>query len=144
MTRRRGTAPSNELPPLAMIENTKANPAGDIRDFIEDRPDEMKQDSFQNAAAGDMPCGFIVGKVVIHEDKEYLMKGAKVTLKTINGPKAMETTTDNFGMFEFQHLHQGMTYSVKIEVPGYKTTEFTVGLDEAKNMGIITLEKVYN
>ncbi|MGN1004469.1 MAG: carboxypeptidase-like regulatory domain-containing protein, partial [Oscillospiraceae bacterium] len=64
-----------------------------------------------------------------------------VTLTCQKCGKVMETETDFFGDFEFKYLVKGNTYTIRAEVPGYKAAEVTVTLDEAKNLGVITLEK---
>ena len=87
-----------------------------------------------------LPKPFICGEVMVCDSKDCV-KGAKVTLKCQCCGDSYETETDFFGDFQFKYLKQGCTYTVKAEVPGYQAAEVQVVLDEAKNLGVITLEK---
>ena len=121
------------------------DPDSDVSKFIAEHPGEL-EDYFPAEGADyvvryyKLPKPFIAGEVMLCDSKDCL-KDAKVTLTCQKCGKVVETSTDFFGDFEFKYLKKDMTYVVKAEYPGYKAAEVTVKLDEAKNLGVITLEK---
>lgn len=86
---------------------------------------------------------FVSGKVFACDNKESgCLSGAKVTLQYSKSCIVMETVTDLEGTFAFSDLPHDAICAIRILVPGYKSAELTVELNENKDLGIITLEKL--
>lgn len=86
-----------------------------------------------------IPRPFISGEVLLADDMNECLKGAKVTLTCDCGYKA-ETTTDFFGDFEFKGLEYNVDYTLKAEYEGYFAMEMTVRTNSAKNVGEVVLQ----
>lgn len=136
---------AESCPTQAMHWGDLNDPESEVSRFIAEHPGEI-EDLYPEEGADyvvryyKLPKPFIAGEVMVCDSKDCV-KGAKVTLTCKDCAKTMETETDFFGDFEFKYLVKDAEYTVKAEVPGYKSAEVTVKLDEAKNLGVITLEK---
>ena len=133
-------------PTQAMHWGDLDDPDSDVSKFIAEHPGEIEDYMPEEGADYvvryyKLPRPFICGEVMVCDSKDCV-KGAKVTLTCKECGKVMETTTDFFGDFEFKYLVKGNTYTIKAEVPGYLPKEITLVLDEAKNLDVITLEKI--
>lgn len=80
---------------------------------------------------------FIAGSVVFG-DVDECAEGVTATL-TANG-KSVKTTTNNYGIFEFEGLDAGK-YSVKFESTGYALKTIDVDLKTSNYLGEIILSK---
>jgi Fe-S-cluster-containing dehydrogenase component len=81
---------------------------------------------------------FIAG-AVIYEDTDDCAEGVSVTLITHN--KSLNTTTDNYGNFEFDGLDAGK-YTVKMGCAGYSSKTISVDLKTDCYLGDIILTRV--
>lgn len=86
-----------------------------------------------------VPKLFIAGSVV-HRDLDECAEGVSVTLTDQSTGKSMQTSTNNFGDFEFDGLGAG-TYSVKFKCKGYATKTVHVDLETDKYLGVVNLTK---
>lgn len=132
-------------PTQAMHWGDLEDPESDVSKFIAEHEGEIEDYMPEEGADYvvryyKLPKPFICGEVMVCDSKDCV-KGAKVTLTCECCGKTMETETDFFGDFEFKYLEKDATYTIKAEVEGYQAAEVKVTLDEAKNLGVITLEK---
>jgi Fe-S-cluster-containing dehydrogenase component len=86
-----------------------------------------------------VPKLFIAGSVV-YGDVDECAEGVPVTLTDQSTDKSTETSTNNFGGFEFDGLGAG-TYSVKVKCKGYATKTVHVDLETDKYLGVVNLTK---
>jgi len=86
-----------------------------------------------------VPKLFIAGSVV-YGDIDECAEGVSVTLIDKSTSKSSETSTNNFGDFEFDGLRAG-TYSVKLKCKGYATKTVHVDLKIDKCLGATKLTK---
>ena len=86
-----------------------------------------------------LPKLFIAGSVV-YGDVDECAEGVSVTLTDQSTGKSMETSTNNFGDFEFDGLGVGK-HSVKLECEGYKAKTVNVDLKTDKHLGVVKLAK---
>jgi Fe-S-cluster-containing dehydrogenase component len=86
-----------------------------------------------------LPKLFIAGSVVFG-DVDECAEGVKVTLMGQAAGKSTETSTNNFGDFEFDGLGAG-TYSVKFKCQGYAAKTIHVDLKTDKYLGVANLTK---
>jgi len=81
---------------------------------------------------------YFIGGTVVFGDTDECAEGVKATL-TADG-KSAETTTNNYGNFEFDSLNAGQ-YTLKLECAGYKPKTINVDLKTDNYLGDITLKK---
>jgi hypothetical protein len=86
-----------------------------------------------------VPKLFIAGSVV-YRDVDECAEGVPVTLTDQSSGKSIETSTNNFGGFEFDGLGVG-TYSVKFKCQGYATKTVHVDLKTDKYLGVVNLTR---
>jgi Fe-S-cluster-containing dehydrogenase component len=86
-----------------------------------------------------VPKLFIAGSVV-YRDVDECAEGVSVTLTDQSSGKSIETSTNNFGDFEFDGLGVG-TYSVKFKCQGYATKTVHVDLKTDKYLGVVNLTR---
>ncbi len=86
-----------------------------------------------------VPKLFIAGSVV-YRDVDECAEGVSATLTEQSTGKSIETSTNNFGDFEFDGLGAG-TYSVKFRCRGYATKTVHVDLKTDKYLGVVNLTK---
>jgi len=86
-----------------------------------------------------VPKVFIAGSVV-YGDVDECAEDVKVTLTDQNNGKSMNTSTNNFGDFEFDGLSIGK-YSLKIECNGYTAKAIDIELKTDEYLGVINLTK---
>jgi hypothetical protein len=86
-----------------------------------------------------VPKLFIAGSAV-YGDVDECAEGVSATLTDESTGKSTETSTDNFGGFEFDGLSGG-TYTVKLKCKGYATKTIHVDLKIDKYLGIVNLTK---
>jgi Fe-S-cluster-containing dehydrogenase component len=86
-----------------------------------------------------VPKLFIAGSVVFG-DVDECAEGVSATLTDQLIGKSIETSTNNFGDFEFDGLDAGR-YSVKLECKGYKAKSVNVDLKTDKHLGVVKLTK---
>ena len=135
----------DDCPTQAMHWGDLNDPDSDVSRFIAEHPGEELEDLFPKEGADyvvkyyKLPKPFIAGEIML-ADSEDCVEGAAVSLTCEDGTIDL-TTTDFFGDFQFLYLKKGLKYTLKAEVPGYKAYEAEILVDEAKNLGVITLEK---
>jgi Fe-S-cluster-containing dehydrogenase component len=86
-----------------------------------------------------VPKLFIAGSAV-YGDVDECAEGVSATLTGESTGKSTETSTDNFGGFEFDGLNVG-TYTVKLKRKGYATKTVHVDLKTDKYLGAVNLTK---
>ena len=134
----------DDCPTQAMHWGDLNDPESDVSKFIAEHEGEI-EDLFPEEGADyvvryyKLPKPFVAGEIMVC-DSEDCVEGVKVTLTSECGCQ-METTTDFFGDFEFKYLKKDAKYTIKAEAEGYKPYEAEIVVDEAKNLGVITLEK---
>jgi Fe-S-cluster-containing dehydrogenase component len=80
---------------------------------------------------------FISGNVAL-KDVDECAEGAQVTLRDGSGQIVGAATTNNFGDFRIDNLHEdGGEYDLEIEYPGYEKQELKVEPKESVNVGTI-------
>jgi len=131
-------------PTQAMHWGDLEDPESEVSKFIAEHPGEIEDYMPEEGADYvvryyKLPKPFIAGEVMLSDSAECV-EGAKVTCKCCCGDVA-ETVTDFFGDFEFKGLKAGGKYEITASVEGYQSKTVTVELDEAKDLGVITLEK---
>ena len=89
-----------------------------------------------------LPKFFIAGEVLLADKPKECLKGAKVTLKSLETDATMETSTDFFGDFEFKDLAKNQAYVLTATYDGYAPAEITVRTNACKNLNEITLQKI--
>ena len=89
-----------------------------------------------------LPKLFIAGEVLLADKPKECLKGAKVTLKSLETDATMETSTDFFGDFEFKGLAKNQEYVLTAKYDGYAPVEITVRTNACKNLNEITLQKI--
>ena len=88
-----------------------------------------------------LPKIFIVGEVLLEDNQNECVKGAKVTLKAVDGNSVSEAMTDFLGDFEFKGLEINKEYVLKAEYNGYAPAEISIRTNASKNLGEIILQK---
>ena len=86
-----------------------------------------------------VPKLFIAGSAV-YSDVDECAEGVLATLTDESTGKSSETSTDNFGGFEFDGLGAGM-YTIKLKCKGYATKTVHVDLKTDKYLGAVNLTK---
>jgi hypothetical protein len=86
-----------------------------------------------------LPKPFIAGEVILEDEQDDCLAGAKVTLSDADGKMVAETETDFMGDFQFKGLANGVDYTLKATYEGYYAEEMTVRTNASKNVGLITL-----
>jgi Fe-S-cluster-containing dehydrogenase component len=82
---------------------------------------------------------FIAGAVTF-KDTDECAEGVSVTLKDKSTGKSTETSTNNFGDFEFDGLGAGK-YSLKFECKGYAAKMVNVDLETDRYLGVVSLTR---
>lgn len=86
-----------------------------------------------------VPKLFIAGSVV-YGDVDECAEGVSVTLTHQSTGKSIETSTNNFGDFEFDGLGAG-TYSIRLRCRGYAAKTVNVDLKTDNYLGVINLTR---
>jgi NAD-dependent dihydropyrimidine dehydrogenase PreA subunit len=86
-----------------------------------------------------VPKLFIAGSAVFG-DVDECAEGVSATLTEESTGKSIQTSTNNFGDFEFDGLGAG-TYAVKLKCKGYATKTVHVDLKTDKYLGVVNLTK---
>ena len=88
-----------------------------------------------------LPKTFIAGSIYCNESKDCL-ENVEVALVDKATEKALTTSTNNFGDFEFDGLEAGPTYSLNIRAEGYYlVTIDDILLEKDVSLGNIYLQK---
>jgi len=85
-----------------------------------------------------IPKKFVAGTVICGDIDEVAVD-AKVVLTGPAGEKSM--TTNGFGDFEFDDLDENVSYTVKIQAPGYKAATLTAKTSKDVYLGEIVLTR---
>jgi Fe-S-cluster-containing dehydrogenase component len=85
-----------------------------------------------------LPKKFIAGTVVLGDVDEVAV-GAKVTLS--GDGQTRLASTNGFGDFEFEGMADNADYTIKVEVPGYKTRSVKAKTAKDITLGEIVLKK---
>jgi len=85
-----------------------------------------------------LPTPFIAGEIAFSD--RLGEPAAGVAIKLQSGSRTLESTTDNFGDFEFEQLQADADYVLTIAHPGYERMERSLRVGIDCNIGTITLE----
>jgi tetrathionate reductase subunit B len=86
-----------------------------------------------------LPKPFMTGKVIDSVTKEFV-NGATLKL-TAEGDTIANSTTDNYGDFEFGNLRTGRMYSIEVTKAGMYSKKIMIYLDTEKDIGKVPLSK---
>jgi Fe-S-cluster-containing dehydrogenase component len=86
-----------------------------------------------------LPKPFLVGEVSFGDQVDMPASGIIVSLH--NGDRALTTTTDGFGDFEFDGLEMDAEYLLKIEHSGYRPRELRLQARVDLDLGTIVLDR---
>jgi Fe-S-cluster-containing dehydrogenase component len=129
-------------PSRALIFGDLANPRSEVSKLVASRKTETLNPGGKAKPRVyylGVPKLFIAGSVV-YGDVDECAGGVSATLTNQSTGKSMETSTSNFGDFEFDGLDAGK-YSVKLECKGYKAKTVNVDLKTDKHLGAVKLAK---
>ena len=87
-----------------------------------------------------LPKPFVAGEVTLADKPDECAIGARITLTSKTGNKALTTETNFLGDFEFKGLMAGEAYTLRVEHDGYRAKEMNVRTDASINVGELALE----
>jgi len=133
-------------PTQAIFFGDLDDPESKISRFIRERGGEGTFGSYR-AEEGtkprilykDLPGVFITGEILLGDQPDDCVKGAKVTCRNAETGELMETETDFFGDFEFKHLTKDAEYEITCFDEGYEAKTIRVKADQAKDLAQIIL-----
>jgi len=120
--------------PESKISKLLAEKADRVEDF---KPEFGTQPTVKYLS---LPKPFIAGEVILADNQDECLKGAKVTLADADGKVVAETETDFMGDFQFKGLAKGVDYTLKASYEGCYAEEMTVRTNASKNVGLIALK----
>jgi Fe-S-cluster-containing dehydrogenase component len=131
-------------PAQAMVFGDLDDPNSDISKLMAAKADKVEdfKPEFETKPVVkylSLPKPFIAGEVILADDQDECLKGAKVALLDADGKVLMETETDFMGDFEFKGLATSVNYTLKVSYEGCYDEEMTVRTNASKNVGLVAL-----